>query len=157
MTAAADLDLEAVARWLANNAPSLTAPISAQKIAGGQSNPTFLLATSTGRLVLRRKPPGELLKSAHAVDREYRVQRALASTNVPVPKMHAFCNDESVIGSMFYVMDHIDGRNFDDPRLPGVAHEERALILVEMARVLARIHAVDLKAAGLTDYGRPGN
>jgi aminoglycoside phosphotransferase (APT) family kinase protein len=155
--AAAQLDLAAVEGWLSQHLPGFAGPLSAEKFAGGQSNPTFRLDTPSRAYVLRRKPPGTLLKSAHAVDREFRVQKALAATDVPVARMHVLCEDERVIGSMFYVMDHVGGRNFLDPRLPDLAREERTGIYDEMNRVLAAIHSVDLAACGLADYGPPGD
>ena len=151
------LDTDAVARWLSAHMPGFEGPVEAKKFATGQSNPTFRLLSPSGRYVLRRKPPGQLLKSAHAVEREFRVQRALADTDVPVARMHVLCEDDAVIGSAFYVMEEVRGRNFDDPRLPGLAAEERGAIMGEMARVLAAIHSVDVEAAGLGDYGRAGN
>jgi aminoglycoside phosphotransferase (APT) family kinase protein len=150
------LDTGAVAEWLEAET-GLPGPIRAEKFASGQSNPTFRLYGPEGTCVLRRKPPGTLLKSAHAVDREFRVQRALADTDVPVPRMIAFCEDESVIGSAFYVMSDVAGRNFDDPRLGELPRPERAAIFDEMNRVLAAIHRVDIEAVGLSDYGPPGN
>ncbi|MCM2562522.1 phosphotransferase family protein [Lutimaribacter sp. EGI FJ00015] len=155
--AAAHLDEEAVARWLAEHMEDFEGPVKAQKFAGGQSNPTFLLETPRANYVLRRKPPGQLLKSAHAVDREFRVQSALANTDVPVARMRVLCDDDSVIGSMFYVMDHVDGRHFDDPRLPELPHDDRRPVMDEMNRVLAAIHDTDLVATGLDDYGPEGN
>lgn len=155
--AAAQLDTDAVARWLTEHLPGFAGPIEAQKFAGGQSNPTFRLITPNARYVLRRKPPGILLKSAHAVEREFRVQQALAGSDVPVARMHVLCEDPDVIGSAFYVMDEVDGRHFDDPRLPELAVPDRRAVQDEMNRVLAAIHAVDLKATGLDDYGPEGN
>lgn len=153
----AGLDLAAVECWMTRHVAGFSGPVTARKFEGGQSNPTFLLRAASGDYVLRRKPMGKLLKSAHAVDREYRVQAALAGTGVPVARMHALCMDDDVIGSAFYVMDHVPGRNFDDPRLPGVARADRAAILDEMNRVLAAIHSVDLEATGLADFGPRGN
>lgn len=127
------------------------------KFAGGQSNPTFLLETPTAKYVLRRKPPGALLKSAHAVDREYRVQKALWESAVPVAQMYHLCQDDAVIGSWFYVMEYKDGRLFWDAALPELGVDEHAEMYDEMNRVLALIHNVDLEATGLSDYGRPGN
>jgi aminoglycoside phosphotransferase (APT) family kinase protein len=124
---------------------------------GGQSNPTFRLDARSGSYVLRRKPPGVLLKSAHAVDREFRVQNALSETNVPVARMHALCEDDDVLGASFYVMDMIDGQSFDDPQLLEVSVDQRRAIYSEMNRVLTEIHTVDLTATGLDDYGAPGN
>ncbi|MFK8015368.1 MAG: phosphotransferase [Gammaproteobacteria bacterium] len=128
-----------------------------KKFSGGQSNPTFLLTTSTGRFVLRRKPPGVLLKSAHAVDREFRVIRALASTNVPVATGYHLCEDDEVIGSVFYVMEFVDGQIFWDPTLPDHDADQRRARYDEMNRVLAALHGVDVDAVGLTDFGQPGN
>ncbi len=151
------LDTAAVARWLADNLKGFEGPIEATKFDVGQSNPTFRLDSPSGQYVLRRKPPGVLLKSAHAVDREFRVQKALAETDVPVAQMHLLCEDGNVIGSAFYVMDFIEGRNFDDPRLPELANDQRAQVINEMGRVLAAIHSVDINAVGLSDYGPEGN
>lgn len=151
------LDLDAVGSYLAQNLPGFAGPLSARKFEGGQSNPTFLLMTPQKNYVLRRKPPGQLLKSAHAVDREFRVQSALAGSDVPVAKMHLLCKDDSVIGSMFYVMDHIDGRNFSDPTMPDLSNADRNAVIDDMNRVLAALHMVDVDAVGLGDYGPPGN
>ena len=153
----AALDIEAVAAWARANVAGFEGPVRAEKLETGQSNPTYRLVAASGRYVLRRKPPGKLLKSAHAVDREFRVQSALAGTDVPVPRMRALCEDDAVIGSAFYVMDEVPGRNFEDPRLPGLSPAERGAIVSEMARVLAAIHTVDVDAIGLSDYGRAGN
>jgi aminoglycoside phosphotransferase (APT) family kinase protein len=155
--AAAYLDTDAVARWLSDNMDGFQGPIEAEKFAGGQSNPTFRLITPTGRYVLRRKPPGILLKSAHAVEREYRVQKALAGSDVPVAKMRVLCEDTDVIGSAFYVMQEVEGRHFDDPRLRELPISDRRAIQTEMNRVLAAIHDVDLVATALDDYGPEGN
>lgn len=150
-------DIDAVETWMAAHVPGFRGPILVEKFATGQSNPTFKLTAASGAYVLRRKPPGQLLKSAHAVDREFRVQSALAGTDVPVARMHALCEDESVIGSMFYVMDLVQGRSFVDPRLPDVSAPDRSAIFDDMNRVLAAIHSVDLSATGLNDYGPHGN
>jgi len=154
---ATTLDTAAVARWLADNLDGFEGPITATKFDVGQSNPTFRLDSPSGQYVLRRKPPGVLLKSAHAVDREFRVQKALADTDVPVAKMHLLCEEDDVIGSAFYVMDFVEGRNFDDPRLPELDNEQRVQVIDEMGRVLAAIHSVDINAFGLSDYGPEGN
>ena len=151
------LDIKSISSYLSAHLPGFKGPLSAQKFQGGQSNPTFLLETPGQNFVLRRKPPGQLLKSAHAVDREFRVQRALAGTDVPVARMHLLCEDDSVIGSMFYVMEHIEGRNFTDPRLPDLDRADRAAVMDDMNRVLAALHSVDIAAVGLADYGPPGN
>ncbi len=126
---------------------------SAEKFSGGQSNPTFRLLTSEGVFVLRRQPPGKLLKSAHAVDREFRVMQALADTPVPVPDVHHLCEDQEVIGSKFFIMDFCDGRIFWEAALPGVSPEERRALYDETNRVLAELHDVDFDAVGLGDYG----
>ena len=131
--------------------------IKAEKFSGGQSNPTYLLNAASGRYVLRSKPPGQLLKSAHAVDREFRVIQALAGADVPVARALHLCEDEGVTGSMFYVMSFEEGRIFWDPALPAINKEKRAGYHHELMRVLAAIHEVDVDAVGLTDYGRPGN
>jgi len=152
-----DLDLPALTAWIGDNMPGVTGPVEAVKFSGGQSNPTYRLSTPAGRFVLRRKPPGVLLKSAHAVEREYRVQRALAGTGVPVARMHALCEDAGVIGSPFYIMEEVAGRIFDAPAMPSLAPPERHAIMDEMNRVLVAIHDVDLVATGLDDYGPGGN
>ena len=154
---AQDLDLARLEPWLREQIPSLDAPLSVEKFAGGQSNPTFKLSAGDTHYVLRRKPPGELLASAHAVDREFRVLDALRDTDVPVPNAIALCTDDSVIGSMFYVMEHLEGRIFWDPAVPEVNNEERTAIYDEMNRVLAALHRVNVDTVGLTDYGKPGN
>jgi aminoglycoside phosphotransferase (APT) family kinase protein len=153
----ADLDTAAVAQWVAGRLPGFEGPVTAVKFAGGQSNPTFRLNTHAGSYVLRRKPPGQLLKSAHAVDREFRVQRALENSAVPVAAMHLLCDDDSVIGSMFYIMDHVAGDNLDNPTLPDMTRDRRGAIMDEMNRVLAALHDVDITAVGLSDYGPEGN
>ena len=142
MTDTAYLDTKSVDEWLSANLTGYLGPSKAQKFTGGQSNPTFQIEAKSGHYVLRRKPPGVLLKSAHAVDREFRVQSALKGTAVPVAEMHVLCEDDKVIGSAFYVMDMIEGRNFDDPRLPDLSFEDRKPVIEEMNRVLAAIHTV---------------
>jgi aminoglycoside phosphotransferase (APT) family kinase protein len=125
---------------------------------GGQSNPTYrLTATDQKRYVLRRKPPGKLLPSAHAVDREYKVIRALHGVGFPVAKPHVLCEDDSVIGTAFYVMDCVDGRVLWDQSLPGMSKSERAAIWDELNRVIAQLHKIDYEAAGLADFGKPGD
>jgi len=153
----APFDSAAVEAWMAAHVPGFRGPIAVEKFATGQSNPTYKLTATSGAYVLRRKPPGTLLKSAHAVDREFRVQQALAATDVPVARMYALCEDETVIGTMFYVMDHVAGRTFVDPRLPDLDMEDRSAIFDDMNRVLAAIHSVDLGAIGLADYGPHGD
>ncbi|POP53757.1 phosphotransferase [Zhongshania marina] len=152
-----ELDIASLTAYLEANVDGFKGPLTAEKFAGGQSNPTYLIEAASGKYVLRRKPPGELLKSAHAVDREFRVMRALASTEVPVPKMRVLCDDDSVIGSMFYLMDFLDGRIMWDAALPKQTPAERTAIYDAMNKVLADLHNVDIEKAGLSDYGKPGN
>ena len=154
---AAHLDLAAVERYLAAHVAGFRGPLTAEKFGVGQSNPTFRLDSPSGTLVLRRKPPGVLLKSAHAVDREFRVQKALAGTDVPVAAMHVLCEDESVIGSMFYVMAFQPGRHFMEPTLADLSPDERGAVFDEMNRVLAALHSVDYGGVGLGDFGKPGS
>ncbi len=155
--AAAALNVEVVETYLSRHLPNFEGPISYEKTPIGQSNPTFFLTTPSGDYVLRRKPPGELLKSAHAIDREYRVMTALRHSGVPVPKTFHLCEDEGIIGTAFFVMERVAGRNFLDPRLPEMNNNARKLIYDDMNRVLAALHSVDVDAVGLADFGRPGN
>jgi aminoglycoside phosphotransferase (APT) family kinase protein len=157
MADAFELDVATLTAYLEANIDGFKGPLTAEKFAGGQSNPTYLIAAASGKYVLRRKPPGELLKSAHAVDREFRVMQALATTEVPVPKMRVLCADDTVIGSMFYVMDYLDGRIFWDAALPEQTPVERGAIYDAMNKVLADLHNVDVNKVGLSDYGKPGN
>ena len=152
-----DLDTDKLCEYLEANIDGFKGPLTAEKFAGGQSNPTYHIEAASGRYVLRRKPPGNLLKSAHAVDREFRVMAALADTPVPVPAMRVLCDDDSIIGSMFYVMDFLDGRIFWDASLPEQTAAERTAIYDNMNKVLADLHNVDVDAVGLSDYGKPGN
>ncbi len=142
---------------MAEHIAGFSGPIDVRQFAGGQSNPTFLVQSLQHRYVLRRKPPGKLLPSAHAVEREFRVIAALAGSEVPVARAHALCEDPGVIGSAFYVMDYVDGRIFWDAALPEVAAPDRRAIYEEMTRVLAALHAVDYAALGLRDYGKTGH
>lgn len=151
------LNIPAVEEYLSANLPRFSGPITVSKFATGQSNPTFRLDTPGKSYVLRRKPMGVLLKSAHAVDREYRVQAALAGSAVPVARMHLLCEDDGVVGSVFYVMDHVEGRNFNEPTLTDLTKTDRAAVTDDMNRVLAALHSVDIDAVGLSDYGPPGN
>src|SRR5258706_3186403 len=125
-----------------------------EQFKGGQSNPTYKI---NDQYVLRRKPPGKLLPSAHAVDREYKVIKALYETKFPVARPHVLCEDENVIGTMFYVMDYVDGRVLWDPALPGMTREQRAAIWDEKNRVISELHKIDYRAVGLEDFGKPGN
>src|SRR5579862_9239015 len=124
-TAPLPLDAAAVETWAAAHVPGFRGPISAAKLPTGQSNPTYLIETPAKRYVLRRKPPGKLLKSAHAVDREYRMLTALQKAGFPAPRPIALCEDDAVIGSAFYLMEHVEGRIFWDPALPELARENR--------------------------------
>ena len=152
------LDTNILSHYLAEHIPGFEGPVTAEKFAGGQSNPTFKLTAGGRDYVLRRKPPGELLKSAHAVDREFRVISALRDTDVPVPRTYILCEDEAVIGSMFYVMEYMEGRILWDPLLPEAGdNTERAAIYDAMNQTMAALHNVNVEAVGLTDFGRPGN
>jgi aminoglycoside phosphotransferase (APT) family kinase protein len=149
----AEADLE---RWMAAYVPGFEGPLRLERLSGGQSNPTWKVSAASGDYVLRQKPVGNVLPSAHAVDREFRVMRALAGTDVPVPRVHALCEDASVMGSMFFVMDFLPGRVLFDPRLPGMEPAGRAAVFDAMNQAHAAISLVDPAAVGLGDYGRPG-
>jgi aminoglycoside phosphotransferase (APT) family kinase protein len=157
MQSAGDLPLDRLEVWLGRNVPGFRGPLAAERFAGGQSNPTYRLRAGSGDYVLRRKPPGPLLPSAHAVDREYRVLRALGGTAVPVPRVHALCEDDAITGSAFYVMEYLDGRIFWDQRLLELSRGERTAMFASMNAVIAALHSVDYHAVGLGDFGRPGN
>src|SRR5688572_26062381 len=158
MTSVQDLPLDRLEAWLRAHVEGFRGPTAAERFAGGQSNPTYRLDAGSGRYVLRRKPPGPLLPSAHAVDREFRVMRALADTPVPVPRVHALCEDDAVIGSAFYVMEFLDGRVFWDQRLPEIGSPgERGAMFDSINTVIAALHSVDYGTVGLGDFGRPGN
>ena len=158
MSAVDTLDEALLASYLEANIEEFKGPLTASKFAGGQSNPTFKIDAASGSYVLRRQPPGKLLKSAHAVDREYRVLAALADTDVPVAKVYHLCEDPEVIGSMFYIMEFCEGNVHWEAALDDISSgQQRAKMYDEMSRVLAAIHSVDLEAVGLADYGRPGN
>ena len=143
--------------FLRRSIPGLDGEMRLARIGGGQSNPTFFVDFDSRALVLRKQPPGDLLPSAHAVDREFRILRALAGTDVPVPNALLYCDDRSVVGTPFYVMDKLDGRVMSPYALPQIAPAERRAYYVAMAETLAKLHRVDLAATGLTDYGKPGN
>ncbi|TPM97901.1 phosphotransferase family protein [Mesorhizobium sp. B2-1-3A] len=158
MSDANALDQAALAPYLEAEIPGFCGLASIEKFKSGQSNPTYLLTAASGRYVLRAKPPGQLLKSAHQVDREFRVMKALAVTAVPVPEMLHLSAEDSPIGRMFYVMDFLDGRIFWDPALPEARdNDERAAIYDAMNSTLAALHDVEVEAVGLADFGRPGN
>ncbi|WP_408590322.1 phosphotransferase [Novosphingobium sp.] len=151
------LDVAALEGWLAANVAGFSGPLTVAQFNGGQSNPTFRLTTPGGAYVLRRKPPGPLLKGAHDVLREARVLKALGATPVPVPTIHGVCDDDAVLGSAFYVMGMVEGRIFWDAGFGDVPHGERAAYFDAMNATIAALHAVDIDAVGLGDFGRPGN
>ena len=150
-------DEDALISFMIENVKGFEGPMSVQKFKGGQSNPTYLLTTPSKKYVLRRKPPGKLLPSAHAVDREYRVMTALGAQNFPVPRTYALCEDPDVIGTAFFVMDFVEGRIFWQADLPEASKEERAPLYNAMVDTLADLHMIDYAAAGLGDYGKAGN
>ena len=153
------LDLPSLQAYLVRHLPGFQGPLRVEQFKGGQSNPTYLLTTPGTRYVMRSKPApaARLLPSAHAIEREYRVMGAPAGTGVPVARTLLLCEDESVLGRAFYVMEHVDGRVLWDPALPGMSPSARAAHHDEMNRVIAALHAVDIEAVGLSDFGRPGN
>jgi len=153
------IDVNALQAWLTANMGGFSGPLELHKFAGGQSNPTYKLVTPGRSYVMRAKPgpQAKLLPSAHAIEREFRVMNALALSGVPVARMHVLCEDESVIGRAFYVMEYVEGRVFWEQSLPGLTVDERAAVYDEMNRVLAALHSVDIKAVGLQDFGKPGN
>jgi aminoglycoside phosphotransferase (APT) family kinase protein len=157
LAAPLDFDPGRLAPYLRSRLLELDGPMTVERIGGGQSNPTYRLKFPTRDVILRKQPSGELLASAHAVDREFRVQSALAVTDVPVPRMLHLCEDRTVIGTLFYVMEALDGRVIHDSSIPGAAPAERAALYDAMNDVLARLHQVDWRAVGLEDFGRPGN
>jgi aminoglycoside phosphotransferase (APT) family kinase protein len=148
-----DLDAERLALYLEEKVAGFRGPIALAQFKGGQSNPTYLLETRDGRFVLRRKPQGALLSSAHAVDREYRVMTALGRTGFPVPRTYHLCTDETVIGTPFYIMDHVEGRVFWEPHAPGLADEERAALYAQLNDTIARLHLTPL--GDLAGFGKP--
>ncbi|PWE28040.1 phosphotransferase family protein [Pararhodobacter marinus] len=149
----AEAELDA---WMAAHVEGYRGPLTLTRLKGGQSNPTWRVEASSGRYVLRQKPLGKTLPSAHQVDREYRVMKALGATDVPVPRMLGLCEDDSVMGSMFFVMEHLEGRTLWDPRLPDMTPSERGAIFEAMNDAIAKISRVDPVAVGLGDYGRQG-
>lgn len=151
------LDEAKLAAWMAENVEGFVGPVTARKFAGGQSNPTYRLDSPSGSYVLRRKPFGPLLPSAHAVDREYAVIAGLYPTGFPVARPYGLCTDDNVLGSWFYVMAMVDGRNIWDGGLPGLTPPQRTATYNAMIDTLAALHSVDHVAAGLGDYGKPGN
>lgn len=152
-----ELDLGALTRWMEDHVADFSGPLCAEQFKGGQSNPTYKLTTPGRSYVLRRKPPGKLLKGAHAVEREARVLEALAKAHFPVPHVHGLCTDEGVLGTWFYVMDMVEGRIFWDATVPDVTQAERAAIFDAMNGAIAHLHTIDYQALGLGDYGRQGS
>jgi len=150
-------DENALDDYLKNNLAGYAGSLKVQQFEGGQSNPTFLLFAGGNEYVMRKKPPGKLLPSAHQVEREYKVMRALEQSDVPVPRMDLLCEDENIIGTPFFVMEHVQSRVLEDITLPGMAPEERRAIYFDMVRVLAALHSVDYAARGLENFGKPGN
>jgi aminoglycoside phosphotransferase (APT) family kinase protein len=150
-------DVDRLERFLLERVPDYRGPLQVEQFKGGQSNPTFLLRTPQRSYVLRRKPPGKLLPSAHAVDREYRVISALHGAGIPVARTYALCQDDAVIGTAFYIMEYVHGRVLWDGSLPGMQREQRFAIYDELNRVIAALHQVDYAAVGLGDFGKPGN
>ena len=157
MTTVHDLDTDSLLPYLETHVEGFRGPLRVEKFAGGQSNPTFKVTATSGVYVLRRQPPGNLLKSAHAVDREHRVIKALADTRIPVPTVYHLCEDRDVIGSMFFIMEYCDGRIFWDASIPEVGKQERTAIYDEMIHILADLHQVDIEAVSLADFGKPGS
>jgi aminoglycoside phosphotransferase (APT) family kinase protein len=150
-------DEAALADWMRHHVDGFAGPMQVTQFKGGQSNPTYRLNTPGKSYVLRRKPPGALLKGAHAVEREAKVLVGLEQANFPVAHVYGLCTDDAVIGSWFYVMDMVEGRIFWDATVPGVSRTERAAIFDAMNAAMAQLHGVDYQAVGLGDYGRPGN
>jgi aminoglycoside phosphotransferase (APT) family kinase protein len=144
-------------QWMAGNVPGFQGPLAVEQFKGGQSNPTYKLVTRSSAYVLRRKPPGKLLPGAHAVEREYRVISALGRAGFPVAEAFGLCEDESVIGTAFYVMEMVEGRIFWEPHLPEVGQSERPAYFDAMNAAIAALHSLDPEAIGLSDYGKPGN
>ncbi|MBI1366954.1 MAG: phosphotransferase [Alphaproteobacteria bacterium] len=150
-------DEAALAGYMAREVDGFEGPITVEKFKGGQSNPTYLISTPSRKYVLRRKPPGKLLPSAHAVEREYKVMTALGRVGFPVPRTFALCEDESVIGTAFFIMEFMEGRIFWDSSLPDAPKEARADLFYALVDTLADLHRVDYEKIGLGDYGKPGN
>jgi aminoglycoside phosphotransferase (APT) family kinase protein len=143
--------------YMTSHVEGFSGPLEVQQFRGGQSNPTYRLQAGSGRYVLRRKPPGKLLKSAHAVDREFRIISALYGADFPVPRPYVLCRDDAVIGTMFYVMECVEGRIFWELDLPACDPDERAAIYDSANATLARLHGFDYESLGLGDFGKPGN
>ncbi len=150
-------DTRRLQRYMEEHVEGFSGTLEVAQFKGGQSNPTYRLSAGGKTYVMRRKPPGKLLPSAHAVDREYRVITALGRAGIPVPRTYALCTDESVVGTWFYIMDCVEGRIFWEPDLPGMTPDERSAIYDALNDAIARLHSVDYKAVGLENFGKPGN
>jgi len=150
-------DQDRLRAFLVELMPGFVGPLEVRQFEGGQSNPTYFLRTGAGNFVLRRKPPGQLVASAHAVDREYRVLHALHRTGVPVPEVIVLCEDPEVIGTAFFVMRHIPGRVLTDPTLPNLPPADRRAVILSYVDTLAKLHRLDPEKVGLGDFGKPGN
>ena len=150
-------DEDRLSEYMTSHVEGFHGPLQVRQFRGGQSNPTYLLQADSGRYVLRRKPPGKLLKSAHAVDREYRVISALYGADFPVPRPYVSCEDDIVIGTAFYIMEYVEGRIFWELDLPGLEPDERAAIYDSVNETIAKLHSFDYTALGLDDFGKPGN
>lgn len=143
--------------WMQSHVEGFSGPLRVEQFKGGQSNPTYKLSTPNKSYVMRRKPPGVTVKGAHAVDREARIQSALAGTDVPVARIYGLCTDDNIIGSWFYIMDHVEGRIFWDARLPAVPHKDRPAYFDAMNAAIAALHKADYQSMGLQDFGKAGN
>ncbi|MDR7104131.1 phosphotransferase, partial [Croceicoccus sp. BE223] len=152
-----EIDVARLTAWMEANVTGFAGPLAIEQFRGGQSNPTYKLVTPAAKYVLRRKPPGDLLKGAHAVEREAQVMTGLGKAGFPVPHVHGICTDDDVIGTWFYVMDMVEGRIFWDATFPDVPREDRPAYFDAMNATLAALHQVDYAAVGLGDYGKPGN
>lgn len=150
-------DETALARWMDLHVEGFTGPLQVEQFKGGQSNPTYRLITPGRQYVLRRKPPGQLLKGAHAVEREAKVMAALGPTGFPVPRVFAICTDDAIIGTWFFVMEMVEGRIFWDATFPDVSRQDRPAYFDAMNATIAKLHCVDYQDVGLADYGKPGN
>ena len=150
-------DVPALSAWMKENVAGFAGPLAVEQFRGGQSNPTYKLTSPGGSYVLRRRPPGTILKGAHAVEREAEVMSRLGAAGYPVPRVHAICTDDAVIGSWFFIMEMVEGRVFWDATLPGVPDNERAQYFAAMNQTIAQLHAVDPQAVGLAEFGKPGN
>ncbi len=150
-------DIARLEEYMLSHVESFHGPLNVKQFKGGQSNPTYLLESPSGMYVMRRKPPGNLLKSAHAVDREFRVISALYAADFPVPRPHVLCKDEEIVGTMFFIMEFVDGRIFWELNLPESDPEERTAIYENLGETIAQLHNFDFEKIGLGDYGKPGN